>query len=154
MKEILTTKGQYAIVDDEDFDTLNASRWYLSPYGYAARTLFHKGVKKTELMHRIIMRTPKGMEIDHISMNRLDNRKENLRIVERCQNAWNRKVTSRSKSGIKGVSFDKSRNKWVASLMARGAVIRGRFNTQKEAIDARRMASLKYHGEFANGIAY
>ena len=55
------------------------------------------------LMHRVVMDAPKGMDVDHINGDRLDNRKENLRICTRAQNSQNKKLRRDSQSGYKGV---------------------------------------------------
>jgi hypothetical protein len=46
---------------------------------------------------------PDGMEIDHINGDRGDNRLENLRLATRVQNSINTRVSSRNKTGYKGV---------------------------------------------------
>lgn len=61
--------------------------------------------------------------IDHINRNRMDNRIENLREVSptcNLRNAGNRKD---NKSGIKGVSFIKNRNLWLACIQVSGKTI-------------------------------
>lgn len=60
-------------------------------------------------------------QVDHINRDRLDNRRENLRIVngdaENRQNVPARGGTSR----FRGVSYDSSRDSWVAQAKAKGA---------------------------------
>lgn len=50
-----------------------------------------------------------GMMVDHINRNTLDNRRENLRIVNRSINASNAKARTESKTNIRGVYFRKAR---------------------------------------------
>jgi hypothetical protein len=48
--------------------------------------------KKLYELSRLIMNPDKGLQVDHINRNRLDNRKENLRVVSRSVNMRNRTV--------------------------------------------------------------
>jgi hypothetical protein len=71
--------------------------------------------------HRIIWEMhfgviPKGYEIDHIDHNRLNNKLENLRLATRSQNVRNTPITSKNKSGYKGVSWNKQMSKWVVQI--------------------------------------
>lgn len=68
-------------------------------------------------LHRIIMDTPKGLVVDHINHNPLDNRKVNLRNVSIIKNSQNRKGAQKdNKSGIRGVHFNNKINKWIAQI--------------------------------------
>lgn len=106
MKKIKLTQGKYAIVDDADFDNLNKVKWFFDG-NYAAR----KSPKKV-YMHRLINNTPKDMETDHINRNKLDNRRSNLRSVNRAINSQNNSARSDNKSGVPGVFWRKDKQKW------------------------------------------
>ena len=89
-------------------------------------------------------------EIDHIDNNPSNNRIENLREATRSEQLCNTKLRKDSTSGIKGVTWDKSRNKWIVSINKdKKTMFRGRFNdlelAQLVAVEARN----KYHGDFA-----
>lgn len=92
MKKIsLTNSPQKVLVDDEDYKWLSAWKWCtdtnpINRNNYALRTS-----GGTVSMHRLIMGQPKGMEVDHINHDTLDNRKENLRVVTTAQNQRNLK---------------------------------------------------------------
>lgn len=75
----------YALVDQEDYNELSQFKWYLHNMGYATATID----KNMVYMHRLIMKPPKIMHIDHINHDKLDNRKSNLRIVTREENMQN-----------------------------------------------------------------
>lgn len=77
-------------------------------------------------------------ELDHINGLKDDNRIANLRDVSRTINSQNqRRARSDSRSGLLGVSFDKSRGKWRAGIGVDGRERHlGRFNTQDAAHDA------------------
>jgi hypothetical protein len=108
--------------------------------------------KKPYQAHKIIyfMLTGEWPEfIDHINGNRADNRIENLRPATKRQNIWNQDITSRNTSGIKGISFDKSVNRWYARVSANGIVKRKTFKDISDAeawvVETRN----NLHGEFA-----
>jgi hypothetical protein len=83
------SNGMYALVDEHNHEPIIKSLWCVTKNRntyYAHRTV--RG--KTETMHHAILGVPpKGLMIDHINGNGLDNRECNLRIVtnrENCQN--------------------------------------------------------------------
>ena len=100
MREIPLTQGRVAIVDDEDYEALNAFKWNMSRRAhtvYAGRHARRKDGRCTrEYMHRVVLamklRRPlaKGEQTDHINGEGLDNRRENLRLATRSQNLYNR----------------------------------------------------------------
>src|SRR6476620_8185168 len=104
MRAIELTKGQVAIVDDEDFNELAQYRWYVDHKGYACRNVLKSGKTTGYRMHRVIMGAKKGEQIDHINQNKLDNRRCNLRFASYAENARNRGKSKRNKSGFKGAS--------------------------------------------------
>jgi len=88
-------------------------------------------------------------EIDHVNMNRLDNRLENLRAADRQKNSFNKVAYSNNKLGIKGVHF--SQNRFVSQIMVNGKRIHlGTYKTPEEARSAYIDAANKYFGEFCN----
>lgn len=150
MKEIPLTKGAVAIVDDDMFDYLSQFNWFLHPAGYAVRNICRNGKKTKIRMHREIIGTPDGMETDHINNNRLDNRRENLRICTHSQNRMNSSLQSNSTSGYKGVSYFKPAKLWKAELMLNNKhVLCKYFHSPEDAARAYNEAAKKYFGEFA-----
>lgn len=58
----------------------------------------------------------------------------------------NRKINSNNTSGVTGVSYSKSKKKWVAYMKLQGKNISlGTFNTKEEAIQARKEGEEKYY---------
>lgn len=145
-KVYLRNTGNYALVDSEDFEKVNAlSPWYENDQGYAVKKTRIKGKNISIRMHKLIMDTPKGLVTDHINGNRLDNRKNNLRCVSQAINSWNRQQPNHKKYDLpKGVSYDKNRDKYVASM-----TIRKRFNSLDEAIE---FTKLSRKDIYAKGI--
>lgn len=89
---------------------------------------------------------PEGRYIDHINGCRSDNRIANLRLAMPRNNLHNCKVRSDNTTGVKGVSYDPSRGKWVANV---GKIRLGRFDTLFEAACARKSTALCVYGEFS-----
>ena len=106
MKKIQLTKFRYALVDDDDYERLNKHWWHVNSGGYAVRNT-KQGVVH---MHREVCGTPPpGSVVDHIDGDRLDNRKENLRIATYQENAVNKHNRVKAVSGHRNVHWDSSR---------------------------------------------
>lgn len=142
----LSNSGESFFFDKEDYETVSNYCWHLSADGYVASNTSTGLIK----LHRLLFNFPKD-PIDHKDRNKLNNRKENLRVVSNRQNAINSSVKKNNTSGITGVYFDKSRDKWVAVIKSYGKTIHlGRFVQKEDAIRARLQGELKYFGiEFA-----
>lgn len=88
--------------------------------------------------------------MDHKNNVRDDNRIENLRECNPSQNLANQRLSSRNKSGFKGVSWIKRDNKWFASIKVMGkSKSLGYYDDPEEAHSAYCEAAKKYFGEFA-----
>ena len=134
--------GRVAIVDDEDFGLVRGMNWYYHE-GYAATHIKVVGGKKKRVqvkMHRLVNRTPEGMDTDHINGDMLDNRRSNLRSVSHRVNMYNRlHPRSDSKTGLQGVSFDRRtrKNPYRARIYTPlGCVFLGQFASAEEAYEA------------------
>ena len=127
----------YALVDDDDFKSLSSKRWNLKKNGYAYRG--ESG--KTILLHREIMGLEKGDErqVDHKNRDRLDCRRNNLRIVSPGQQTHNVFRKGNFTSQYRGVSWDAEKNKWVACVQRGGRKFyAGYFNDEGQAARAAR----------------
>ena len=102
---------------------------------YAIRNSKVKG-ENSIYMHRQIMGFPSEL-IDHENRNGLDNTRDNLSLSNKSKNAKNTGKYKNNKSGYKGVSWDKSRNKWQATKSINGKnKYLGRFDSKELARDA------------------
>lgn len=92
--------SQFTIVDDDVYEELIQYAWKAKPNGsnnnvYAVRNTQVNGRSKTIRMHRVVLGYYGALDVDHINRNSLDNRKENLRVVDRSTNIKNAKTYKR-----------------------------------------------------------
>lgn len=101
---------------------------------------------KTIVFHRLITGAPRGMVVDHINHQTLDNTDVNLRVLTNAENLQNRKgATKNSKSGVRGVTRIKGRNKWQATIAINGkCTYLGLFETIEAAELVVKEARLKH----------
>lgn len=147
-----TSKGEEFYFDLEDYDKIKDYCWtksqgYIKSYGKLK-------YKKSIQLHRLIMGVENENDfiVDHIKGfgSECDNRKSNLRIVSKSQNAMNSKIPSTNTSGVKGVSYDRKTNKWRAYINKNKKRIElGKFDNIEHAINARTKAEKIYFGEYA-----
>ena len=153
MKKIAVGK-HFALVDDEDFEVLSQFTWRLTRKGYATRHLPRDGgPQKSMLMHRQIMGLNKGdrVEVDHRNGNKLDNRRNNIRVATPSQNMANVSLRSDNTSGCKGVHWYKAGKKWKAYISYNKKQKHlGTFDTKELAIEFRQLAAELLHGEYVN----
>lgn len=149
MKTIPLTQGKVAIVDDEDYEELSQYRWYYNR-GYAVRQVRVSDSKwRMATMGRLLLKIPKGMMTSYRSLDKLDNRRSNLRVASYSECACNRRPNTHSKTGLKGVRFHRRAGKWEAQIGVAGKIKSlGLHTTPKLAHAAYCEASAKYHGEF------
>lgn len=105
--------------------------------------------RKKYLAHRVAWLITHGEwpagQVDHINGIRDDNRISNLRDIERVDNQRNMKVSARNKSGILGVHYAKTLNKWQATIRADGkSKYLGIYDTKEQAAEARAKANAEY----------
>ncbi len=146
------TKGYQTIVDD-DLPIEISKRKFQAFIGirnstpYATTTIN----KRTYFLHRLIMNPPKGMVVDHINGDTLDNRRENLRVCTQFENMSNRKTNTNNKFGFKGVNYHKQSGKYRARIsVANRRISLGLYSTPEDAFEAYKNASKIYHKEFSN----
>lgn len=119
-------------VEDIDLLQLKTYSYYVTAHNYCHNNILGYA-------HRLIMNAPKDLQVDHINGNRLDNRKNNLRLATSQMNNHNNTVA-------KGYSFEKTRNKWSASIkLNRKKIHLGRYDTEAEARQAYLKAKKIYH---------
>lgn len=104
-------------IDDEDYDKVSAYKWHTKKSRpnsgiYIRRRAGQRSISLTSC----ILGVDPSIIIDHIDGNTLNNKKSNLRITTNTNNVRNQRKHLNSTSGYKGVTWDKSHNKWMAQI--------------------------------------
>lgn len=137
-------------VDVEDYDKVKDYCWRecVDQTGY--HYLASRGGENTLLrIHNLVA----GKYYDHKDRNTFNNRKYNLRPATKNENARNKSLQINNKSGVSGVFFDKSCNKWRAYININGKRLYvGYYSNKESAIKSRLQAEADYYGEFAPQI--
>lgn len=141
-------------VDKKDYEVLIKHIWRPSPKKtggfYATTRIKTAGKYKTTYAHRIIMNPNKGMVIDHINHETLDNRRKNLRVCTQSQNAFNRGLQRQNTSGYKGVHYYSRKKKYCAYIdISRKRIHLGYFESAIEAAKKYNEIALFFRGEYA-----
>lgn len=145
MKQLSLSQGQFAIVDDKNYEWLNQWKWYASwnkntKSFYVSRVIRIENFRTSQSMARQILGLKKGdkRQADHKDHNTLDNRISNLRILTCQQNSFNRNP--------KGYSWHKTKRKYQARIKLDGKSIwLGYFRTTVTAHNAYMKAKKIYH---------
>lgn len=160
MITIQLSQEKISIIDNEDID-LSYLTWSAKENkkgsgrfiavrrtGGRLHSLEHK-------LHRVVLSRMLGRdllseeEVDHVDRDPLNNQRANLRLATRTQNNANKGNISHT-SVYRGVSWDKSRNKWFAGISYNHKTIPlGRFNDEKEAARAYNQKAVELYGDFA-----
>lgn len=140
------------LLDLEDYNKVKDYCWHVNKRGYVVANS-RNGSNRVVWMHRIITNASDRDIVDHINWNRQDNRKSNLRIATKSQNNINIKKRSNNTSGYTGVSRIKRTGKYRSSISIGGnKYYLGDYDTLEEAVNARHIAELQYHGEWSGEI--
>jgi hypothetical protein len=134
------THGRHEVLlDDEDYEWASKYKWQVNPQNnpnykgpakfYVVRSASIKGKKKNFSLHREITKCPKGLQVDHINGNPLDNRKENLRVCTPKENSLNKTIHNRT--GYIGVRFYEGQQRPYESRVNQTTV--GYYRTAEEA---------------------
>jgi hypothetical protein len=110
----------YTLVDDDLPESITKWRWRLNNSGYVMRDTT-AGNRKTRvhfILHREVLGVPREQKchVDHINGDRLDNRRENLRVATPSENHQNRPVRTR-RGTYRGVTWKvgkSGKGKWCA----------------------------------------
>ena len=141
------------IIDKEDFELIdNYKRYvYINSDGYA---LISKNNEEI-FIHRLVMGLEKRYNddnkliVDHKDGNRLNNTKDNLRIIEKNKNPINCKIYKNNTSGHKGITWMKRLNKWQVTICYnKKRIYLGVFENYYDAVKCREEAESKYYGEY------
>lgn len=127
MREIPISKGNIALVDDEDYELVSKYSWSTLTESRRKGVIYAcAGWGGKLLMHRLIMRTPLGLVVNHSDGDGLNNQKINL---ENCTQRLN--LLLGVKYSGKGVWWDKNRLRWVVRCAGQNL---GRFKNLEDAL--------------------
>lgn len=154
MRVLILTQGQHTVIADSVYEWASKFKWYAKKDRntfYAARNIrLPDGRRVTSLLHREILKAPKGVEVDHQDGDGLNNLPDNIRICSSTENARNRSIRPDTISGYKGVYFHKATGKWQAEIQIAGKRVHlGLFEQKIDAAKSYDRASLRLFGEFA-----
>jgi hypothetical protein len=153
--------NMFASIDDSTYELVTRlGPWYLSDKGYATANAPQKAGNPIELypktirMHRLVMgicHNGDPRQVDHINGDRLDNRRDNLRICDRKGNAQNKsKQKTSASSRYKGITRACNSDGWVAQIMVcHKNHYLGTYDTQEDAALVYDHAAIQHFGEFA-----
>jgi hypothetical protein len=87
--------------------------------------------------------------IDHINGDKKDNKICNLRSATYAENAYNSKVRSDNKSGVRCVSWDKAKQSWEVRVKLDGKLKHfGNYKNLDEAAKIAEQTRKKHHNHF------
>lgn len=140
-------------VSTEDYDVVRRIHWSRSKTGYVVSGGSRS--KERHIMHRLVVERMTGTKlkrtqhVDHINHDKLDNRRENLRVTTTQQNIFN-SLPTKGTSHFKGVSWDKRTSKWVGSIhIDRRKIHLGSFQNEPDAALAYDAAAIQLYGDYA-----
>lgn len=145
-----TGESYDVLIDKEDFKLVSKGQWFVNigRKDTDLKDIIHiLWSKKTngkqynyDIYQWILNTKDKNIIIDHKNMNRLDNRKQNLRISNHSENATNQ--------DHKGYNYDTKTNKYLVRIKINDKCINiGRYNTELEAETIYLKACLLIHKE-------
>lgn len=155
MELIITTKKgeQFTVLYDEcDHELVAKYKWHRAAHGYVRGRAIIDPSGHPILMHRLFLglQNNDGVFADHKNWNRLDNRRENIRVCTVGENNLNHRIRRDNKSGYKGVYWHKRDEKFVSCVrLCRQVFSLGYFDCPIEAAKAYDKKAKELHGEFA-----
>lgn len=153
VKVRLTNSKNIMLCDKDDWECMKKYTWFEDAYGYASTNNVdsrdEKQLSRTIKFHLALLGVRKGLVLDHINRNRLDNRRKNLRFVTQHVNCMNHGLSSANTSGCSGVKLRKDTKKWSASITVNyKSISLGCYDTKEEAIKARKRGEEIYFAPF------
>lgn len=145
MKILECSCGRNILVDDADYIELSQYTFRCIDNG---RIVKKRGEPETPI-GQLVIKERHGLIVDHINRNNHDNQRSNLRLVTSAENSFNRGLSSKNKSGYKGVLAG-YKGKWRAQIKVQGVAMNlGEYPTKEEAAKVYNEAAIKHFGEFA-----
>jgi hypothetical protein len=148
---ISETHGIFNVkIDLKDVEKVKKILWSINALGRKnGKKEFYAVNNKYGLLHRYLLDAQKGVFVDHKDGNTLDCRRKNIRLLTRHQNNMNKGIYNNNSSGHVGIIWYKKTKKWMAFIKINKIQINlGYFEKIEDAIEARRLAEIKYFGKY------
>ena len=140
--------GTRFLFDKNRFDRIRDTKWYRNYREPGHRKLYLID-RHGNYLHRVLCDCPPGYEVDHISLDTLDNRSENLRVVTHQQNQINHSLQRNNSSGVSGVDFYPRNEKYRARIkVSQQEIHLGYYDDFEEAVQARNVGMECMFGEY------
>lgn len=162
IEKLYTSKGELFYVDACDYPMIKDICWHvhiqkirhedgtIGEYKYITGRDLKSG--KDVVLSRYLMGIDDddSVVIDHWNGNTFDNRRQNLRICTQAENCQNKRLSNLTSTKIKGVTYDKESNKYIARIGYKyRRYFLGRFDCLYDAAKAYNDKALELFGEFA-----
>jgi len=146
VRRIPLSQGLFATVDAADYKKISEHKWSVCRQG--CKVYAHARINgRIVLMHRFLMRPPKGYQVDHIDGNGLNNSQNNLRVCTPAQNQANQGPRGGSS---RFVGVYRRGDRWRAGIGYRGRwYTLGTYGDEVEAAKARDREAVRVHGPYA-----
>ena len=113
-------------------------KWFRDDQGYVASGGYNS--TRFRLHHFLKGKPPQGLVTDHINRNKLDNRDENLRFVDKSTNGLNGKLSKNNKSGTNNVYWSDRNKFWRVQARINGKTIQlGQSKNKIEAVQIKKL---------------
>ena len=143
--KLLGSKSDKAfLISLQSLSTVLQHNWYYSKGGYP-----RSYTARYHTLHRFLLgRQEKGMVIDHINRDKMDNRLDNLRVITQKENSYNRTKNTNSTNLYKGIVLAGTLYNAVITKDKKKYILKG-FSTPEDAALAYDAMAEELFGEFA-----
>lgn len=135
--------------DLEDYDKIKDYCWSIdNQNGYVMAKDKNNRIIK---MHRLVMNCmDDDLDVDHVKHKTFDNRKSELRIITRSHNCMNHNIRCDNKSGVSGVYYDRTYDKYLVTIGVNNQnIYLGCFSDFNKAVKVRKEAEEKYFEKYS-----
>ena len=125
-------------------------------YGYIRVFLYIDNKKHAKFVHQLVAlafipNLDNKKTVDHIDNDKINNNINNLRWATKNEQQMNTRIAKNNTTGVKGVLWNKSNNKWKAVITMNGKKIHlGYFVNKEDAINIRVQKAKDEFGEYIN----
>lgn len=143
---VIATNGIAFYIDKSDEPIVKQHKWSVTSDVKGNMTVI---TSDRMMLHTLLLNTPKGMEVDHIDLDRLNNRRNNLRLCTHQQNQCNQPLQANNTSGVTGVSYFAPRGKYRARIKVfQHDIHLGYYALFEDAVKARNIGMHCMFGEY------